>query len=58
MAQKQLLLMVQVTCAPEHLEPFNLWYNSQPNTKSLSHFVMEVVLAHGVLPYMPGETDS
>ncbi|MCZ6790123.1 MAG: hypothetical protein O7D33_09365 [Chloroflexi bacterium] len=32
MAEKQLLLMVQVTCAPEHLEPFNLWCNSHlPN---------------------------
>lgn len=27
-----LLLMMQVTCAPEHLEAFNLWYNSHlPN---------------------------
>ena len=32
MAQGSLLLMVQVTCAPEHLELFNLWYNSHlPN---------------------------
>ena len=32
MADRPLLLMVQVTCAPEHLEPFNLWYNSHlPN---------------------------
>ena len=32
MADGQLLLMVQMTCAKEHLEPFTLWYNSHlPN---------------------------
>lgn len=32
MADKQLLLMVQATCAPQHLEPFTTWYNSHlPN---------------------------
>ena len=32
MAEQQLLLMVQMTCAREHLEPFTLWYNSHlPN---------------------------
>ena len=32
MADGQLLLMVQMTCAREHLEPFTLWYNSHlPN---------------------------
>jgi len=32
MPGSQLLLMVQATCAPEHLEAFNLWYNSHlPN---------------------------
>ena len=32
MPSKQLLLMVQATCAPDHLDAFNLWYNSHlPN---------------------------
>ena len=32
MADGQLLLMVQMACAKEHLEPFTLWYNSHlPN---------------------------
>ena len=32
MANAPLLLMVQVTCDPEHLDPFNVWYNSHlPN---------------------------
>ena len=32
MADKQLLLMVQATCAPQHLESFTTWYNSHlPN---------------------------
>ena len=32
MPESQLLLMVQMTCAREHLEPFTLWYNSHlPN---------------------------
>jgi hypothetical protein len=32
MADGQLLLMVQLTCSREHLEPFTLWYNSHlPN---------------------------
>ena len=32
MPNGQLLLMVQVTCAPQNLEAFNLWYNSHlPN---------------------------
>ena len=32
MSDGQLLLMVQMTCAREHLEPFTLWYNSHlPN---------------------------
>ena len=32
MPDNQLLLMVQATCAPEHLEPFTTWYNSHlPN---------------------------
>ena len=32
MADGQLLLMVQLTCSGEHLEPFTLWYNSHlPN---------------------------
>ena len=32
MTRSQLLLMVQVTCDPEHLEAFNLWYNTHlPN---------------------------
>ncbi len=32
MPDRQLLLMVQVTCAQEHLDAFNLWYNSHlPN---------------------------
>ncbi len=32
MQSRALLLMVRVTCAPEHLEAFNLWYNSHlPN---------------------------
>ena len=32
MPSDTLLLMVQATCATEHLEPFNLWYNSHlPN---------------------------
>ncbi len=32
MAEQELLLLVQMTCAREHLEPFTLWYNSHlPN---------------------------
>ena len=32
MPDSELLLMVQMTCSPEHLEPFTLWYNSHlPN---------------------------
>ncbi len=32
MPDNQLLLMVQATCAPEHLAPFTTWYNSHlPN---------------------------
>ena len=32
MRSRQLLMMVQVTCAPEHLGAFTLWYNSHlPN---------------------------
>ena len=32
MPEPELLLMVQMTCAREHLEPFTLWYNSHlPN---------------------------
>ena len=32
MPSNQLLLMVQVTCAPDHLDAFNTWYNSHlPN---------------------------
>ena len=32
MPEQELLLMVQVTCAREHLEPFTTWYNSHlPN---------------------------
>ncbi len=32
MPDSQLLLMVQMTCAREHLEPFTIWYNSHlPN---------------------------
>lgn len=32
MPDNQLLLMVQATCAPEHLDPFTAWYNSHlPN---------------------------
>ena len=32
MPEQQLLLLVQMTCAREHLEPFTLWYNSHlPN---------------------------
>jgi hypothetical protein len=32
MLDKQLLLMVQATCAPEHLDAFTTWYNSHlPN---------------------------
>ena len=32
MPSNQLLLVVQATCAAEHLESFNLWYNSHlPN---------------------------
>ena len=32
MADGRLLLMVQMTCAKEHIEPFTLWYNSHlPN---------------------------
>ncbi len=32
MADSQLLLMVQMTCAKEHLDPFTTWYNSHlPN---------------------------
>ncbi len=32
MADRDLLLMVQMTCAKEHIEPFTLWYNSHlPN---------------------------
>ena len=32
MPDNQLLLMVQATCAPEHLERFTTWYNSHlPN---------------------------
>ena len=32
MADSELLLMVQMTCAREHLEPFTIWYNSHlPN---------------------------
>jgi hypothetical protein len=32
MPSNQLLLMVQATCAPEHLEAFTLWYNNHlPN---------------------------
>ena len=32
MPSNQLLLMVQVTCAQDHLDAFNTWYNSHlPN---------------------------
>ena len=32
MPDNQLLLMVQATCVPEHLDPFTAWYNSHlPN---------------------------
>ena len=32
MPERELLLLVQMTCAREHLEPFTLWYNSHlPN---------------------------
>ena len=32
MTEQRLLLMVQVTCGQEHLQPFNLWYNNHlPN---------------------------
>jgi len=32
MPDKQLLLMVQATCASEHLDAFTTWYNSHlPN---------------------------
>ena len=47
MAQGSLLLMVQVTCAPEHLEPFNLWYNSHlPNLLRIPGYLW----ANGVGP--------
>ena len=40
MANRQLLLMVQVTCDPAHLEEFNLWYNSHlPNLVRIPGYV-------------------
>ena len=37
MPSNQLLLMVQVTCAPDHLDAFNIWYNSHlPNLLRIS----------------------
>ena len=39
MARENLLLMVQVSCAPDNREPFNQWYNNHvPNLLKLAGF--------------------